>query len=490
MNSDIYKEIIICNRFSKSSNPSRKIHEQALSDKARIVYSSAFRRLQSKTQVFALSPNAAIRSRLTHSIEVASVGRWIAEKVMDSCDELEYELKSTIPILVETGCLAHDIGNPPFGHFGEDAIKKWFQDNGDNILTRSIGTPLAKKPETLLLLKDFYEFDGNPQGIRILTRLQGLTKSDRINKGMNLMCSQILTCLKYPQNPSDSKNHWKKPGYFLSEVDRIEFCWKVIPNYKSLKRFPLAYIVEAADDISYCLSDLEDGIDERLITAFNIFTALNGWSETKSSSESMKELRKTIREIQNKNGSENARDQYLLFKTKCTNALIERAAEIYISKHEQLLSGDIKSLFEEDSDEDRLLKTLKKLASIWIYPSNSVELTFLSGERIIQGILDAYRPILELQKENFDLLCEAAATGDRTRIKSQNCGMMLPIFNRLPQAYVEVYKAHLEKNSTYDKNIWEWFCRAHLVVDFISGMADNYAMHFYEILSGRKASYD
>src|SRR6185369_7243128 len=114
----------------------RPVDEEATSDRARVIYSSAFRRLQHKTQVFTLSKDAAVRSRLTHSLEVASVGRWIAQRVVDRALQpagLGLDYCSAFVSLVETGCLAHDIGNPPFGHFGESAIQEWFDTNWKDV---------------------------------------------------------------------------------------------------------------------------------------------------------------------------------------------------------------------------------------------------------------------------------------------------------------------------------------------------------------------
>jgi dGTPase len=172
-----HRSLVTYRRYKgNSSIPGRSIAEEAISDRARVLYSSAFRRLQQKTQVFTVSKDAAVRTRLTHSLEVASVGRWVAQKVVDGAlAGLDADYRAAFVLLVETGCLAHDIGNPPFGHFGESAIKAWFRNNWK----AKAGRKLAANRYLKLLVEDFLEFDGNPQGTRILTRLQGLTKKDR-----------------------------------------------------------------------------------------------------------------------------------------------------------------------------------------------------------------------------------------------------------------------------------------------------------------------
>jgi len=481
-----YKTLISGKRLGDTESPDRSLAEMALSDHARVVYSSAFRRLQTKTQVFALAPNAALRSRLTHSIEVASVGRWISQEVVTRISDLDPALIITIPYLVETACLAHDIGNPPFGHFGEDAITEWFKAHGNDILEKSIGARFKNSPEVNNLMNDFYNFDGNPQSIRIITRLQGRTAEERRKKGMNLTCTQILTCLKYPRNPSESDEYWKKAGYFHSESDIIKLCWSEIKGTGSQLRFPLTYLVEAADDISYCLSDLEDGIDERLITPNQIFEGLSEWHASKSESDIMTKLRRTLEELQEKvhKHEKNSKDCFMIFKTTCTSTLINRAADLYIERQKEVLQGKITSLFKENGDELKLLNALKALASSKIYPSDPVEIPFMTGRSVINKILDTYRPMLELQLNDFNSLKIAAATGDRSGIKHFGFSLGLPLFDRLPKNYLEIYEEQANKPIQHNERVWEWFCRAHLVVDYLSGMADDYAVRFYKKLSG------
>src|SRR5436853_3333353 len=266
-----------------SSVKGRGIDEEAASDRARVIYSSAFRRLQHKTQVFTLSKDAAVRSRLTHSLEVANVGRWVAQNVVDRALQpagLEPAYCSALVSLVETGCLAHDIGNPPFGHFGESAIQQWFRTKWE-----STAGQRAEDKGLQKLVKDFLQFDGNPQGMRILTRLQGRTREERNLYGMDLTYSQVLTALKYPRGPLDGMPRWKKAGFFESERAKIESAWKAFDFIsQAQRRFPLAYLVEVADDISYCISDMEDGIDQAILTPGQLFDGIEKWIQKTNSS--------------------------------------------------------------------------------------------------------------------------------------------------------------------------------------------------------------
>ena len=175
----------------------------------------------------------------------------------------------------------------------------------------------------------------------------------------------------------------------------------------------------------------------------------------------------------------------MIFKTNCTASLIRRASDLYVERHEEVLRGDIPSLFKENGDEMKLLSALKALASSKIYPSDPVEIPFMTGRSVINKILDTYRPMLELQLEDFNKLKAASITGDRSEVKQFGFSLGLPLYNRLPENYIEIYDAHANKPLQHcDKRLWEWFCRVHLVVDFLSGMADDYAVRFFKKLSG------
>lgn len=197
-----YKDILRTDRFRESSRGGRDILQESESDRARVLYSSAFRRLQRKTQVFPLEENAAIRSRLTHSLEVAHVGRFLAtsfiKKLMDNPGGdargsygINESCSLAIPNIVETACLLHDIGNPPFGHFGESAIANWFKGYWSRC-----SHEIKEEDAALELKADMLAFDGNPQGFRIVTKLTGVD-----DHGMNLLFSQIASTVKYPINP-------------------------------------------------------------------------------------------------------------------------------------------------------------------------------------------------------------------------------------------------------------------------------------------------
>lgn len=155
------------------------------SDRGRILNSAAVRRLQQKTQVFPLERNAAVRSRLTHSLEVQQNGRFIVQEIERSSSEADKELFRAIESIVEMSCLMHDIGNPPFGHFGETAISSWFEEHIDDIFPELENS--STQPSYDELKKELTSFEGNAQAIRMVHSLQGL----------NLTYTQIAAVLKY-----------------------------------------------------------------------------------------------------------------------------------------------------------------------------------------------------------------------------------------------------------------------------------------------------
>ena len=241
------------------------------SDRGRIFSAPALRRLQKKTQVFPLELNAAVRSRLTHSLEVSQTARFISKTILKKLDKkhgLE-ELGDAFISTAEMSSLLHDIGNPPFGHFAEDAINDWMGKNAIQILDSLIDVKKEdEKKFKNLLIKDLCNYDGNAQAIRVVTKLQRL----------NLSYTQIASILKYSRvayenrpNKTDPLSYiMKKPGYYYSEKNIVNKICKVL-EIKPGCRFPITYIMEAADDISYLNADMEDAVDKGILRFEDIY---------------------------------------------------------------------------------------------------------------------------------------------------------------------------------------------------------------------------
>lgn len=317
---DNFIKLISAQRIRRSSQNNRTLSTEAESDRGRLIYSPAFRRLQQKAQVFSLESNAAVRSRLTHSIEVSQTGRFIADLIVSHPDlnEITQNHRAAFTSYIETACLMHDIGNPPFGHFGESAIKEWFLINGKNAISES-GIDLNK---ILLsnLLNDFIHFDGNPQGLRIVSKLQ--RNSD--DSGLNLTSTTLGSFMKYVRGPHEEKKDgaYKKIGYFSTEADI--FSW-ISKNYPKINRHPFAYIIESADDIAYCLSDIEDAIEKHLIFKSSAFKEIENIYNNKLKEKNITNstLLNEISRIAN-----NDTATYTDFRIKTSRHLCQQASEI------------------------------------------------------------------------------------------------------------------------------------------------------------------
>ena len=475
---DEYTRIISSERPDSSSRGSLPIALEAASDRSRILYSSAFRRLQQKTQVFSLSKNAAVRSRLTHSLEVSDVGRLIATKLAEGfLKPLGSELLTAITTMVETGCLMHDIGNPPFGHFAEVVVQRWFETNWADLHSLSTGvTSEAKSPGITKIAEDFLRFDGNPQGIRITTRLQGRTNRERCNHGMNLTLSQLLTGLKYLTSTSELNDPTKKAGFFESERDRIEYARERLGIHPQ-RRFPLAYIVEASDDISYSLSDIEDGIEHRILSPTDFFTQV-----TEFTKDWQRVLAIPSGEV---NVSNPNRDDFFVFKTYFTRSLVHSAARRFEERHESIVDGRLSGLFLETDEEWALLEGIKGIAGRHLYSSLEVELPLRVGLEVVQGILEHFGALLSLDRGTFDELMEARKSGNRKRVRKTKKDPELLLYDMLPQTYIDVYEfERINPRDGVSAQDWEWFCRAHLVLDFLCGMTDDFALRTYHAVAG------
>ncbi|AJE37733.1 hypothetical protein V469_18505 [Aeromonas hydrophila J-1] len=232
-------------------------------DRARIVQAAPVRRLQQKTQVFPLDVKASVRSRLTHSLEVQETGRQISRRILAALPAGSV-CEGAFINLVEMSCLLHDVGNPPFGHFGEQVMSQWLAQALDGLFAEALGS--APSSQWATLRQDLLVFDGNAQSLRLVHSLHEL----------NLTLGQLAALCKYPQQPLHGGQHhgWaSKRGIFFSEQ----------PLYRALGqslglapgcRHPLVYIMEAADDISYCIADLEDAVDRRILSLSELQQAL------------------------------------------------------------------------------------------------------------------------------------------------------------------------------------------------------------------------
>ncbi|YBG10276.1 dGTP triphosphohydrolase [Acinetobacter baumannii] len=437
-------------RLRDTSKGSETLLEATESDKGRVINSSAFRRLQQKAQVFPLEANASVRSRLTHSIEVSHIGRYIAQEIIYNLQKnygiknLEYEKIIAFINTVETACLLHDIGNPPFGHLGEAAIQQWFKKNG--IAPNS----------------DLHKFDGNPQGFRLIRLLSGVDSF-----GLNLTCSLLLSTIKYPYTIDANKD--TKVGIFKLCYESYENACKAI-NWKHGKYFPLMRIMDTADEIAYSMSDLEDAMEKQIITEKEIISVFSKFCEDQKIDV------KKIFHVQ-KFSPDNIK--FLKFKTSIINAAVKEASINFCTELDEILEGEKSvKLIKENTDIEKILSQVFNFAKENIYCHESAEKIELAGRNIIQGLLNHFEVLLRLSEDEFNCLI----TGKNFEGKGpRKLGLdfELRLFRRLPNNHVSKYihSVGLDKSN-------EILFRAHLIVDYISGMTDDFALEMYQLLEG------
>lgn len=463
-----YKKLISKKRVNASSIKRNAAIDDFYSDRSRIIYCSSFRRLVQKAQVFSLEPNASVRTRLTHSLEVSDLGRSLANKIafkLANQDCLSIRNIPSFVAIVENACLLHDIGNPPFGHFGETAIRDWTDKCAHDALPPNLKSKW--NDSTLqMLMNDFREFDGNPQGFRTITKLH----TERDQYSLNLTYATLLCALKYSRAAGEQKGSGilKKAGYFQTEKTLIENMYAEL-GLVLHHRYPLTYIMEAADDIAYCMSDIADGIEKHILSISD-FIAL--FEEEWENNYPGLAIPVDIPKSANCNFNHD-----ISIPWSC--AAMNEAVRNYLSNHRDIYNGSAESLITEKSDIGKVLETIKKVSRKKLYTSFEAESIELTGYAVISGILKRYERILKLTHDDFEKI-----------VFSQNVkGLDIErrLFNRIGHRYVEAYKFavnDLDKSNTSDYIIKEWWLRIHLIIDHISGMTDEFALQTYQMLEG------
>ncbi|SQI42388.1 Deoxyguanosinetriphosphate triphosphohydrolase [Leminorella richardii] len=490
---DFSKRIRIQRPFSSSSVPEGEydISRQFESDRGRIINSAAIRRLQQKTQVFPLERNAAVRSRLTHSMEVQQVGRHIAKEIFSRLkkagrlQELGLEnLVDSFESIVEMACLMHDVGNPPFGHFGEAAINNWFRkrlrDGAGKLCHYPCLRQEDEQPELnqlrLRVCQDLGNFEGNAQAIRLVHTLLKL----------NLTYSQVACILKYTRPaywsgevPEEYSYLMKKPGYYMAE-ERFVSELRYQLGMEGFSRYPLTYIMEAADDISYCIADLEDAVEKNILTVEQLYDHLkSAWGDVNTGDLFDKTVGGALRKVEQGSGHRHREDQFFMYLRVFTIAqLVPRAAERFITHLPAIFEGSFNQALLEGGDEAfKLLSVYKDVALTYVFSQDEVEQLELQGYRVISGLLDIYSPLLDIPMADFNKLVS----------ENRHRGYLIEtrLYHKLSTKHCMAYKeavAQLGHLPEAQREIREFYYRARLIQDYISGMTDLYAYDEYRRL--------
>lgn len=412
-----------------------------LSDHDKIIFSGAFRRLARKTQVHPMATNDHIHNRMTHSLEVACVGRTLAIRVGEALQQAGKLPAPFLPTdlgdIVQSTCLAHDIGNPPFGHTGEEAIRNWFSKEGERYL----------KSLTARQQQDLNTFEGNAQGLRILTT----SEYHRFEGGMRLTYATLAAFIKYPwgsNEPSAPKRN-KYGIYQADDAHVAEIAKKTGLVEKSAGfycRHPLVYLMEAADDFCYGVLDLEDGLEMGLLRWQEVFDLL----KPVLNPEEIPAL-----EVQLEGIEEGRRPSFI--RGKVIDAYIEAGVKAFTENEAAFLageiSGDLIGLCRPEVKDS--VEGAKQLAKERIF----------AHPRKVELEIGAYDVIARLLEKVIPAVDDWFSNGFIAREKENR--MIINLMG--------------EKNLPKSDNFYPVLMAA---VDFVSGMTDNYATHLSKQFSG------
>ncbi|MDG5490809.1 deoxyguanosinetriphosphate triphosphohydrolase [Psychroserpens sp. SPM9] len=398
-----WEQLLSLKRFGDTHKRLRKEQDETRLgfevDYDRIIFSSEFRSLQDKTQVVPMSKTDFVHTRLTHSLEVSVVGRSLGRKVGQRLLEKHPHLRDVhgyqindFGAIVAAAALAHDIGNPPFGHSGEKAIGEFFK-SGDG---RYFEDQLTKKQ-----YEDLCSFEGNANGFKILTE----SRQGRVG-GLRLSYATLGAFTKYPKEslPKKPSSHIadKKYGFFQSEKDLFEDIANELGLVKrgandaiSYCRHPLVYLVEAADDICYTIIDFEDGINLGLI-------------QEEFALEYLINLVRDSIQTKTYNALENTQDRLSYLRSLAINTLISEAVDIFMTHEEEILSGAFSKALMDYSAYEAQITDIITLSIAKVYQSDEVIDKEIVGYKVIHELLSSFTKAvvnnLNGEPSNFDKL--------------------------------------------------------------------------------------
>lgn len=438
-------------------------------DYHRIIGSASFRRLQDKTQVFPLDQSDFIRTRLTHSLEVSSfcksLGQNVSAKIMQLGLDPQFgaEEKAAVCDILQCAGLIHDIGNPPFGHFGETAIQDWF---GKHLPELGFeGRPLSELLNEQMQ-QDFYHFEGNTQALRLVTKLHYLVDEH----GMNLTKALLGTIIKYPVssleiNKKSGRIREKKMGYFYA--DRAEFADIQRSNGTNGCRHPLAFLLEAADDIAYRTADIEDAMKKGCITYGKLVeelyrccdkapaecTRIIGWLKEKYA----KALRIGYEKpetyaIQN-------------WVVSVQGQMIACATDSFVDHYQEIMAGTWEHDLFYGTFGEPLMEALGDIAYRYAFISRPIIKLEVGADAIFDFLLSRF--------------VDAVIPWD-THPRQKMTAVQEKLVSLISDNFKRVYRIHAEGKDEAEK----LYLRLLLVTDFISGMTDSYAKRLYQELNG------
>lgn len=471
-----WERLLSKERFVKSEEDRQETYRN---DYDTIICSTLFRRLQDKAQVFPLEEDDYVRTRLTHSLEVSAIGKRLGEMVFqklksenkDKWFSSHWE-KEFSDVLLCAG-LVHDIGNPPFGHFGEYAVREWFQAHlGDLMLGEKRVLELLSPWQ----IEDLYHFEGNAQSLRLLSRTPCLGRME----GFNLSYGVLASIIKYPcsakQLAEDKKSRYGKIGYNWSERDLF---WEIDRNTgMNGRRHPLSYLLEAADDIAYRTSDLEDAMVKKVLNYSRIVREMekyaqrlenreNGGKDNDSSGKAqdmrkcIDRLRKLYQEELDREGRKPELTAVQRWNQFMQQIMVKDAADAFVKHYDRIMEGTLEGDLFEGTVSGHMIQAISGLSEEFIYTSSVKIKTELFGRRVISSLLDQFMTAAV----KYDTREQATFIDKRS-------------MDMISGFYKSMYHRQAQGKSEADR----LYLRILMVTDFISGMTDNYAKRMYKEL--------
>ena len=438
-------------------------------DYHRIIGSASFRRLQDKTQVFPLDKSDFIRTRLTHSLEVSSfaksLGQNIGENILVYKKDPSFtpRMKEDICSILQCAGLIHDIGNPPFGHFGEDTIREWFQKNLP--VMEYHGTPI----DTILtpqMREDFYHFEGNAQALRLVSKLHFLVDEN----GMNLTYALLSTIIKYPvssleMNPKSGDIKDRKMGYYFADQEIFEDISKETGT--NGKRHPLTFILEAADDIAYKTADIEDAFVKGFLSYHKLLEELTELQELYfrgggggfQPADKLTELYLRAKEMHVENPEEYAIKNWII---RVQGFVINCATYGFTSNYQAIMQGTYGHDLFYQTFAEKLMDLLGDLAFREVFTSEPIYRMEVTEATMLDFLLDKFMTAII----KYD---------DKTQ-KLDSIDERMVSF--ISSNYKKAYHYHARGKSEIER----LYLRILLVTDYVCGMTDSYAKRLYQEL--------
>lgn len=440
-------------------------------DYDRIVYSSSVRRLQDKAQVFPLQENDFTRTRLTHSLEASALGRsfgyaigeWLLEEKKDFTN---YKQVRELAALLQVSALIHDLGNPPFGHYGESIIRNWFKEWFVNPDFTKINDKFKDKKITEEQKQDFIKFEGNAQTLRIVSKLQLMNDE----YGANFTYGTLATIIKYPWSSIDEKAS-KKFGFFYAEKNLIEKIEEATGVGCNLKH-PATFLLEASDDIAYLLADIEDGVKKGIIPWNSEYEKIK-YNLLEKDEETYKYMFSKLDEIKKQSIDKKIPNDDLIavqnFKVFSQGLMFKQAVKSFKENYEDIMTGKFNQDLLKSTKSNALQKELQELAKKYCFINQEVISLELVGDNVITGLLDRFVPLLTDIENELDL---SSYEGKMYSLISDNF------------KYVCCFDQKNKKQIEFKET--SMYYRLLLITDFISGMTDSYAVNLYKKLIGVK----